>query len=68
MEISEALTELFSNAWDIGLVCGVLQGIELTPTLLPKQKDAIADALKAMKRIEERNQMAIECKSLELAK
>lgn len=52
--------ELIDNAWDIGLVSGVLQGVELTTTLLPNQKEAIADARKAIKRIEERNQKAIE--------
>jgi len=47
--------ELADNSWDIGIVSGVLQGIECTPTLLPNQKEAIADARKAIKRIESRN-------------
>ena len=54
------IQQLSDNAWDIGTVSGVLQGIELTPTLLPNQKEAIASARKAIKRIAERNQSAIE--------
>ena len=50
--------ELMDNSWDIGIVSGVLQGIELTPTLLPNQKKAIAEARKAMERIKERNKKA----------
>ena len=53
-------TELLDNSWDIGTVSGVLQGIELTTTLLPNQKEAIATARKAIERIQERNQKALE--------
>ena len=53
-------TELLDNSWDIGTVSGVLQGIELTTTLLPNQKEAIASARKAIERIQERNQKALE--------
>ena len=53
-------TELFDNSWDIGTISGVLQGIELTTTLLPNQKEAIANARKAIERIQERNQKALE--------
>lgn len=55
--------ELSDNAWDIGIVSGVLQGVELTPTLLPNQKEAIADAIKAIKRIQERNHRLVKVKS-----
>ena len=51
--------ELSDNAWDIGIVSGVLQGIALTSTLLPNQREAITDARKAIKRIEERNQRLV---------
>lgn len=54
------IQQLFYNAWDIGTVSGVLQGIELTPTLLPNQKEAIASARKAIERIGERNRIAVE--------
>lgn len=53
------LKELTENAHDIGTVQGVLQGIELTPSLLPNQKEAIADAKKAMERIAERNRKSV---------
>jgi hypothetical protein len=53
------LKELTDNAYDIGMVSGVLQGIELTPTLLPNQKEAIADARKAIERIEQRNKQQL---------
>lgn len=49
------LQELSDNAFDIGTISGVLRGIELTQTLLPNQKQAIADARKALERIEARN-------------
>ncbi len=55
-----SITTLSDNAWDIGTVSGVLQGIELTPTLLPNQKEAIASARNAIKRIEDRNKASIE--------
>lgn len=47
--------ELNDNARDIGAVSGILLGIELTPTLLPNQKEAIAAARKAISRIQDRN-------------
>ena len=53
------LHELSDNSWDIGMVSGVLQGIALTPSLLPNQKEAIADARKAIERIQTRNQKEI---------
>lgn len=53
------LQELYENAWDIGEVSGVLQGIELVATLLPNQKNAIANARQAMQRIGERNKKAV---------
>ncbi len=49
------ITEFSDNAWDIGTVSGVLQGIELTTSLLPNQKEAIASARKAIERIQKRN-------------
>lgn len=54
-----SINELLENSQDIGLACGVLEGIELTPTLLPHQKEAIARALKALERVANRNQAAI---------
>lgn len=51
--------ELLENAWDIGMISGVLQGIELTPTLLTNQKEAIADARRAIRRIDERNRALV---------
>ena len=70
-EQTESLTnmktkELFNNSWDIGLASGVLQGIELTQTLLPNQKKAIADARKALERVAERNQAALEGQAAKL--
>ena len=56
---SVGIKELSDNAWDIGSVSGVLQGIALTPTLLPNQKEAIASALKAINGIGERNRMLV---------
>ena len=47
------IKEIYDNAWDIGIV--VLEGIKLTPTLLAKQKEAIASAKAAIARIGERN-------------
>jgi len=47
---------LLDNAWDAGLVSGVLSGIEFTPSLLPNQKSAIGEAQKAIERVIERNQ------------
>ena len=61
------IKELLDNSWDIGLASGVLQGIELTPTLLPNQKEAIADARKALDRVAKRNQAALEGKSAQLS-
>ena len=55
-----AIQELSDNAWDIGMVSGVLQGIELTTTLLPNQKEAISAAREAIKRVEERTQKMVE--------
>ena len=57
------IKELLDNSWDIGLATGVLQGIELTPSLLPNQKQAIADARKALERVAKRNQDALEVQS-----
>ena len=54
------LQDLLDNSWDAGLVSGVLMGIELTPSLLPNQKEAIANARKAIERICERNQKLVE--------
>lgn len=54
------MCDLAENAYDIGTISGVLKGIELTPTLLPNQKEAIASARKAIERIESRNKAAIE--------
>ena len=61
------IKELLDNSWDIGLASGVLQGIELTPTLLPNQKEAIADARKALDRVAKRNQAALEGQSAQLS-
>lgn len=54
------IQELSENSWDIGTVSGVLQGLELTTTLLTNQKEAIALARQAIERIGERNKKAIE--------
>lgn len=59
-ETKSDLMKLADNAWDIGTVSGVLQGIEMTPILLPNQKEAIASARKAIERIEARNKRAVE--------
>ncbi len=58
--MNPALKELVDNSHDIGCVSGVLRGIELTPTLIPNQKDAIAEARKAIDRIEKRNIESVE--------
>lgn len=55
-----SIQEISDNAWDIGTVSGVLQGIALTAGLLDKQKEAIAIAIKAIGRIEDRNQRMVE--------
>ena len=47
--------ELVENSYDVGTVSGVLQGIELSPSLLPNQKEAILYARQAVGRIEQRN-------------
>ncbi len=54
------IKDVSDNAYDIGMVEGVLHGIELTATLLPNQKEAIVAALKAIYRIGERHQHAVE--------
>jgi hypothetical protein len=54
------IQDLSDNSYDIGMVSGVLRGVELTPNLLPNQKEAISDARKAILRIEERNKKLIE--------
>lgn len=53
--VMTTVQELSDNAWDIGVVSGVLEGIKLTPALLPKQIEAIDDALKAAARMSKRN-------------
>lgn len=56
---ADKLRDLSDNAWDIGTVSGVLQGIALTPTLLPNQKEALAKARGAIGRIGARNHASV---------
>lgn len=49
--MNKKLRDMTENAADIGLVCGVLQGIALTPTLLPHQKQALEKAQEAIQRV-----------------
>ena len=58
------ITDLSDNAWDIGMVSGVLRGIALTPTLLPNQREAIEKATEAIERIASHNQNAVTVLSL----
>lgn len=57
---TENLRELSMNAWDIGLVTGVIHAISVNPSILPNQKDGIASAIEAMDRIAFRNKQAVE--------
>ena len=62
------LKDFSDNAWDIGMVSGVLRGIELTPALLPNQQEAIKDAIEAINRIQERNKQQITTEAMKKGK